>query len=182
VLWRARAAATHQAVQQSATAALLRRRGCSRFCLFRFRAALEHLVSGFAIHCFFIMSGHQGIGDDLLPLAVGERTDLCTRRHDEGALDDSGTTFFIEQRDQRFAHAEFGNGGLFVQRRIVAHGLGGGAHRFLVAYREGAQGMLDAIAELAENLVRHVRRVLCDEIHTHAFGADQAHHLFHLVQ
>ena len=54
--------------------------------------------------------------------------------------------------------------------------------RLLVARREGAQGVLDAVAELAEHLVRHVERVLRDEIDADALGADQAHHLLDLLQ
>ena len=41
--------------------------------------------------------------------------------------------------------------------------------------------MLDAVAQLAEDVFGDVIRVLGDEIHAHPFGADQARHLFHLV-
>ncbi len=92
-----------------------------------------------------------------------------------------GAALLVQQRDQRFAHAEFGDGGLLVELRVVAHGLGGGVHRLLVARREGAQGMLHAVAELAQHRVRHVERVLRDEVHAHALGADQPHHLLDLV-
>ena len=41
--------------------------------------------------------------------------------------------------------------------------------------------MLDAVAELTEHAVGDVQRVLADEIHAHAFGANQAHHLLDLL-
>ena len=66
--------------------------------------------------------------------------------------------------------------------RIGAHGLGRGFHRLLVARGEGAQGVLHAVAELSQHRVRNVERVLGDEIHAHALGADQAHHLFDLFE
>ncbi len=42
--------------------------------------------------------------------------------------------------------------------------------------------MLHAVAELAEHGVGHVGRILRDEVHAHALGADQPHHLLHLLQ
>ena len=50
--------------------------------------------------------------------------------------------------------------------------------RLLVARGEGAERMLDAIAKLAEHDIRHVDRVLGDEIDADALAADQPHHLF----
>jgi hypothetical protein len=54
-------------------------------------------------------------------------------------------------------------------------------HRLLVARGEGAQRVLDAVAELAEHRLRHVERVLRDEVDADALGADQPHHLLDLV-
>jgi hypothetical protein len=56
------------------------------------------------------------------------------------------------------------------------------AHRLLVARGEGAQGVLDAVAELAQDLVGHVVRVLRAEVDAHALGADQPHHLLDPLQ
>ena len=41
--------------------------------------------------------------------------------------------------------------------------------------------MLHPVAELRQDFVRHVGRVLGDEKHPHALGADQPHHLLDLV-
>ena len=65
-----------------------------------------------------------------------------------------------------------------VQAGVGAEGLGGGANGFLVGGGEGAQGVLDAVAELGEDGLRQVERVLGDEIDAHALGADQADDLF----
>ena len=56
-------------------------------------------------------------------------------------------------------------------------GLGRGAHRLLVARRVGAQRVLDAVPELAEDLVRHVVGELRAEVDADALRADEPHHL-----
>jgi hypothetical protein len=104
------------------------------------------------------------------------------RRHDEGALDDAGAALLVEEGHQRLADAELGDGLLGVELRVRAHGLGRRLHRLLVARREGAQRVLHAVAELAEHGVRHVERVLGDEVDADALGADQPHHLLDLVE
>ncbi len=43
----------------------------------------------------------------------------------------------------------------------------------------GPQGMLDPVAELPENVLRHVVGILGAEIHAHALGSDETDHLFH---
>jgi hypothetical protein len=56
---------------------------------------------------------------------------------------------------------------LAVSIGIGAECLRGGPHRLLIARRKGPQCMLDAIAELRQHLVRHIQRVLRDEIDAH---------------
>ena len=65
---------------------------------------------------------------------------------------------------------------------IGPEGLGGRLHRLLVARREGAELVLDAVAELAGDLVGDVDRVLRDEIDADALGADQPDDLLDLLQ
>src|SRR4030095_1186994 len=43
---------------------------------------------------------------------------------------------------------------------------------------EGAQGVLHAVAELSEEDLRHIHRILCDEVDTDALRADQSYDLF----
>ncbi len=104
------------------------------------------------------------------------------RRQDVGALDHLRAPLGVEERHQRLADAELGDRLLGVELRIGAHGLGGRLDRLLVARRERAQRVLDAIAELAEHRLRHVERVLRDEVDADALRADQAHDLLDLVQ
>ena len=92
-----------------------------------------------------------------------------------------GTAFFVEEGNQRLADAEFGDGGGGVEFRVGAHGLRRRLDGLLVARGEGAQGVLDAVAELAEDFFRDVERVLRDEIDADALRADQADDLFDLV-
>ena len=61
--------------------------------------------------------------------------------------------------------------------RIGAESLGRRVDRLLLLGREGAQRVLDPVAELAAYLVRHVDRILSYEIDADALGADQPHHL-----
>ena len=60
--------------------------------------------------------------------------------------------------------------------------LGGRPHRFLVTWRKGTEGVLDAVAELAGDLLGNVDRVLRHEEHADPFAADQPHDLLDLVE
>ena len=64
-----------------------------------------------------------------------------------------------------------------VELGIGREGLGRRAHGLLIARRVGAQRVLDAVAELAEDLARHVVGKLRAEVHAHALRADEPHHL-----
>src|SRR5690606_41766435 len=63
-----------------------------------------------------------------------------------------------------------------VQARVGDEGLGCGLHRLLVARGEGAQRVLEAVAELAEDVGRHIVWELRAEIHAHALGARSEEH------
>ena len=65
---------------------------------------------------------------------------------------------------------------------VGAHRLRRRFHRLLVARRERAQRVLHAVAELAQHRVRHVERILRDEKHADALGADEPHDLLDLVE
>ncbi len=75
-----------------------------------------------------------------------------------------------------------GDGRCRIEPRAGAEGLGRRPHRLLVPRGEGAQGVLDPVAELAEHRLGDVERVLGDEIDPHPLGADQPHHLLDLLQ
>jgi hypothetical protein len=69
-----------------------------------------------------------------------------------------------------------------IELRVRAEGFSRGLHRLLVARRKRAQRVLHPVAELGQNLVRHVERVLRNEIDADAFRANEPHHLLDLVE
>ena len=144
------------------------------------RELLQGFVGREIVHRVFIVAVEDVVLEQAAALFGREWGKLRLRRQDEGAFHDAGHAFFIEEGHQCLAHAQFDNGFGHVQLRIAAEGFGGGLYRFLVARGEGAQGVLHAVAELAEDAVGQVERVLGNEIYAHAFGADEAHHLLDL--
>ncbi len=93
-----------------------------------------------------------------------------------------GRAVAFQERYQRLALAELRDHLLGVELRVRPECVGRGLDRLLVARREGAQRMLHAVAELGQHLVRHVERILRDEIDPDALRADQPHHLLDLVE
>ena len=82
------------------------------------------------------------------------RPDLPARRHDPGALDDAGSAFFVQERHQGLADAQLRDGFLDVEGWVLPEGRGRRLDRFLIARREGTQGVLHAVAQLAEHGLR----------------------------
>ena len=73
-------------------------------------------------------------------------------------LDEAGRPFYNQTRDDRVARAKLENLVLRVERRVLAEGLRGGLHGFLLGWGVGAQSVLDAVRELREHLVGDIRR------------------------
>ena len=145
-------------------------------------AALKYFVSRFAIDGFFVDTGYQRIGDQAFALLIGDRPNLRHRRHHKRALDNRRAAFFIEEGNQGLADPEFGNRGRGIELWVRAHRVRRCFDGFLVARRERAQGVLNTVAQLRQHRVGYVKRVLRDEVHPHAFAADQAHHLLDFFQ
>ena len=141
----------------------------------------EFLGGAFAVHRCLVGAEEDGGFNDLLTLGSGDGADFRPRRQDEGALDDAGRAGVIEQGDESFADAELGDGLPDIELRVLAKGLRGALHGFLVARGEGAEGVLHAVAELAEDFLGDVDGVLRDEIDADAFRADEADDLFDFV-
>src|SRR6185295_4061844 len=80
-------------------------------------------------------------------------------------------------RHQCLALSEFRNYLRRVEFRVGPEGLGRRRDRLLIAWREGAQRMLHAVAQLGQNLIRHVDRILRDQIDTDALRSYQTHNL-----
>ena len=125
---------------------------------------LEHLVGRFAVDGLLVVAEDDRALDDRLPLRRRHRSDAAPGRQDEGPLDDPGLALLVEEGDQGLAGAELGDLRLDVDLGILAEGLGRRPDRLLVPRREGPQGVLDAVAELAEDDVGDVEGVLGDEV------------------
>ena len=104
------------------------------------------------------------------------------RRADQASLHHRRRAVAFEEGHQRLALPQFGDHRGGVELGILPERLRRRPHRLLVARREGAQRVLHAVAELRRHLVRHVERILGDEIDADALGADQPHHLLDLVE
>ncbi len=113
---------------------------------------------------------------------VRYRTHARAGRNHHRALDNCRAAFCIEERNQRFTGAQRLNGGFGIKGRIDTHGLRRGFHRFLIFRRKGAQGVLHAVTQLPQYVVRNIRRVLRHKPDPDAFGADQADNLFNFIQ
>ena len=145
-------------------------------------SAAQFFEGRFAVDDLFVVPVDHRVFDGGLAFGRGQRAEAGVGGDDEGALDDVGAALFVEEGDQRFADAQFGDDRGGVELGVGAHGFGGGLDGLLVLRGEGAQGVLDPVAELAEDAFGHIQRVLGDEIDADALGTDQPHHLFDFLE
>ena len=103
------------------------------------------------------------------------------RRNYQRAADYAGRAFFIEQRDQRFAHSELEDRRFDIDRRILPECRRRRFDRLLVARCESTQSVLNTIAQLAQHDIRNIQRVLADEKDSDSLRTNQTHHLFDLL-
>ena len=143
---------------------------------------LQHLKGRLAVHLLLILTVQRRVIQQAVALVIADRPHSRAGGDNHRPLDHRRTAFLIEEGDQRLAGAQILDRLLGTEGRIGAHGLGGGFHRLLVLRRKGAQGMLHAVAQLAEHGVGNIRRVLRNEIDADALGADEADHLFDFIQ
>ena len=135
-----------------------------------------------AIHLHLVHAGDDGLAHERLSLVRRDRADPGCRCEHPRPLRDARDALLVQQGDERLAHSQLEDRRRDVDLRVGAHRLGGGPHRFLVAWRVGAQGVLDPVAELAQHLVGDVDRVLRDEVDAHALRANEAHDQLHLLE
>ena len=88
-----------------------------------------------------------------------------------------GVPFSSRKETSASPTRELGDHLVDIELRVGAEGLGGGFDGFLIARREGAEGVLHTVAELAEDDLGTSMRVLGDEVDADALGADEAHDL-----
>ena len=119
--------------------------------------------------------------DDLLPLGGGNRPNLAAWWANQGTFHHRRRSLLIQKRNQRFAHSQLENDLLDIDCGIGAESLRRRLDGFLVFGGKGAHRMLHAVAELAQNAVGDVNRVLGNEEDAYALGTDQTNHLVDLV-
>ena len=142
----------------------------------------EEFEGRFVVHRLVILAQEGRRLNHSPTLVCGESAGATLRRDDDSALDDGWPSGGVEEGDERLAHAKLCDGCARIKSGIGAEGRGGRRDGFLVARGEGAQGMLHTVAELTENGIGDVGRILCAEIDAHAFGADEPDHLFDLFE
>jgi hypothetical protein len=147
----------------------------------RIGAGGEDLVGGVAVEGRVVAPGDRRGGEALGAFLLRDRPHARGGRADQRALDHARHALVLQERGHRLAGADLADRGLGVEGGVGAEGLGGGAQRLGLARGIGAQRVLDAVAELGEHVGRHVVGVLGDEPDADALGADQPHHLHHLV-
>src|SRR5690606_30244655 len=106
-----------------------------------------------------------------------DRPDPTPRGSNEYPLDGHRDTAVLQGRDERLSGTQGGDDGRHVEGRIRWKGLCRRSYRFLITRRVGAERMLDPIAELAEDLARHVVGKLRAEVDADPFGPDEPNHL-----
>ncbi len=111
-----------------------------------------------------------------LDLGIGCRRHQALRRPQPRPRDRRRSALLAHHRDDRLAGAELLQHALQVvaRFRVRPHGR---AQSLRVVWRECAEGMLHARAELRENVRRNVLRGLGDEEDSDALGADEPHRL-----
>ena len=116
-----------------------------------------------------------------MPLLVGDGAYLAQREEHLGPLHHTGGTLLVEETHQRLARLEAHDSLVGLEGRVGTEGVGGGTHGFLVLGGVGTQGMLHAVAQLPQDVLRYVGGALRDEVDAHPLGTYQADDLFNLV-
>ena len=129
--------------------------------------ARQHLIGGFAVDRLLVLA-RQGIGPaQRLALGIRGRPDAAGRRHDPGALGGLRPPLGVS-KDTRASPTPSS----VMAASISSPGLGRMVcAAVLTAFwsrREGAQRVLDAVAQLTQHRVGNIQRVLGDEIHPDA--------------
>ena len=145
-------------------------------------ALLQNLEGRLAVDRRVVLTLERALVDDRLALLRRDRTDPRRRRAHQASLHHRRRAVAFEEGHQRLALPQFGDHRGGIEVGILPERLGRSPHRFLIARREGAQRMLHAVSELRGHFVRHVERILGDEINADSLGADQPHHLLDLIE
>ena len=120
--------------------------------------------------------------DDVKTLSLGDGSYLRQWEQDLGTLHHTGCTLLVEERHQGLASLKVHDGLVGLELGVGTEGVGSGLHGFLVFRGVGPQGVLHAVAQLTEYVLRDIGGTLGDEIDAHTLGANQSDHLLYLVE
>lgn len=134
-----------------------------------FGAFGEDFVGGLSVYGFVVQSGDGGIGHDFRALFWSCGAEPGTGRADQSLLDNDWGSFAFQSTDEGFTDSELGDDFFGTECGVNSECGGGGFDGFLVAGGEGAKGVLIAVAELAEDAVGDIQRILGDEVNADAF-------------
>ena len=128
---------------------------------------LQVFIGGLPVHTLLVFSPicrtvyHSLAGDRI------DRTHQAARGEDKSTLDYRRTAFLIEKRHQGFAYRQLSNYPVDGVIRILAEGFRRRLDGLLVPGGVGSQGVLDPVAQLAQNLVGDIDG-FCNEVNAHS--------------
>ena len=146
-----------------------------------FGALGQQLEGRFAVDGFAVFQRHRRSLHDGRALGIRDHPHPRERRPHEAALDDPRHAFGLQQRGHRFARSDMLDRLGRIESGVRTVVFRCKPQRFLVLGGKGAQRMLDAVAELAEDAFRHIGGILGDEPDAHPFRANQPRDLFDLA-
>ena len=117
-----------------------------------------------------------------LALPGGSRAHARCRWTNQHAFHRGGNSLVLKRGNQGFSHPQLTDHSFRIQGRVFPEGLCRHPHRLALFGGVGAQGVLNAVAQLSEDAVGNVRRALADKVDPHALGANQPYDLFNLLQ
>ncbi len=134
-----------------------------------------------AVDLGLVLSAKRRRRNRLGALFVGDGAETRGRRAEQGALGHAGGALLDQKGGHGLASAHLGDRRGDVKPWTVAVGLGRALELAPVVGSKGAERVLHTMAELRQDVIRHVARLLGDEEDANALGADQPRHLLHLV-
>ena len=123
---------------------------------------------------------HRGCRDDLRAQRRIKRPQLAFGRPHQRAFRHARNALVFQERGHRLSRPHIPDRLVDLEPGVRAISFCRLGQIFLILGGKGAQGVLHPVAQLAQNNLGHIRRILRDEIDPDPFGPDQPRHLFHL--
>src|SRR5262249_4394105 len=141
------------------------------------RTTAQLVVRRLAVHARVVLGADRTARAHSRALLRSDCPHTTARRRDQRALHRRRNALVLQRGDESLPDAELPDDRRHVERGIRHERLGRRPDGLLVTRRIRAQGMLHAVPELAEDLVRHVVRELRAEVHADTYRSDDADHL-----